>query len=430
MERRFDRRSFLRTASVAGLTTTMTGRILAQPAPKPVRLGVVGVGSRGTYLLQLALAAGVEVPALCDIKPDHLERARSIVAKARGGRKPEGYQNGPTDYERMLQRDDLDAILVSTGMQLHARIAVAAMRAGKHVLSEVAACMTLQECWDLVDTTERTGKVYMLAENCCSWEHLLVVENMVRQGLFGELTFAECGYVHDCRQLLLEPDGSLTWRGEMVRDGAGDNYPTHNLGPVARWLGVHRGDRLVSLVSRSTGQAALQSYLAEKLPPEHPTRKLKYQGSDSVSTLVRTAKGVLIDIRHDILSPRPAWGPFHALQGTKGSFDSRGGNQIWLAGRTKEEKFESLEGYSKQFEPPKWKALGERARGSGHGGADFFVIHDFLEAVRQGGPSPIDVYDAVTWSSIIPLSAKSVAEGSRVQEIPDFTRGKWQSAKT
>jgi predicted dehydrogenase len=429
MKKSLDRRDFLKLSAAAGLAAATMRSTVAQDSPKPVRLGVVGVGGRGTYLLNLALAAGVEVPALCDIKEDHLKRAIELVAKARDGRKPEGYHQGPTDYERLVQRDDLDAILIGTGMQSHAAIAVAALKAGKHVLSEVAACMTIQECWDLVNAAEQSGKVYMMAENCCYWEHLLGVETMIRQGLFGDLTFAECGYVHDCRFLMLEPDGSLTWRGEMIRDFAGDCYPTHNLGPVARWLGINRGDRFVSLVSRSSGQGAWQSYLAEKIPADHPTRKLTYQGSDSVSTLIRTAKGVLIDVRYDILSPRPAWGPFHALQGTKGSFDSRGGNQIWLQGRTKEQKFESWEPYAKEFEPAKWKQWRSQAAGSAHGGADFFVIHEFLEAVRSGGPSPVDVYDAVTWSSIIPLSAKSVAEGSSVLEFPDFTRGKWEAAK-
>ncbi len=424
MNKPLDRRDFLRATAAAGLTAAIATKTSAQQPPRPVRLGVVGVGRRGTYLLQLALAAGAEVPALCDINPDNLASAVDAVAKARQGRKPEGYQKGPTDYQRMVQRDDLDAVLVSTGMQLHAPIAVAAMNAGKHVLSEVAACMTLPECWDLVHTVEKTGKIYMLAENCCYWEHLMSVETMVQQGLFGDLTFAECGYVHDCRFLLLEPDGSLTWRGEMIRDSAGDNYPTHNLGPVARWFGINHGDRLVSLVSGSTGQKAWQSYLAEKLPPDHPTRKLHYKGSDSVSTLVRTAKGAMIQIRHDILSPRPAWGPFHTLQGTKGSFDSRSGQQIWLAGKSKAEKFEPFEPYLKQFEPPKWKQWRQQAAGTGHGGADFFVINEFFQAVRQGGPSPVDVYDAVAWSCIIPLSAKSIAEGSTVQQIPDFTVGR------
>ncbi|NLX94869.1 MAG: Gfo/Idh/MocA family oxidoreductase [Rhodopirellula sp.] len=428
MGNQFNRREFIRLGTAAGLAGGLGGAVLAaEGRSKPIRLGVVGVGGRGTYLLGLALAAGVEVPALCDIREPNLNRAIEVVAKARGGKKPEGYSRGPLDYQRMVEREDLDAILIGTGMQIHAPIAVAAMRAGKHVLSEVAAAMTLDDCWQLVDATEQTGKIYMMAENCCYWEHLLAVEQMIRQGLFGELTYAECGYVHDCRSLMLEPDGSLTWRGEMVRDSAGDNYPTHNLGPVARWLGINRGDRFVSVVSRANGQKSWQDYLAQKLPADHPTRKIEYRGSDSVSTLIRTAKGVVIDVRYDIISPRPAWGPYHALQGTRGSFESRMEKVVWLAERSKQPKWQPLSEYAAEFEPPKWKQFRQQAATSGHGGADFFVMHEFLEAVRSGGPSPVDVYDAVAWSSIIALSAKSVAEGGKEQESPDFTRGKWQA---
>lgn len=426
MDRTLDRRDFLRVGAASGLAAGLnTASAAYQPEGKPLRLGVVGVGSRGTYLLRLALAAGVEVPALCDINEANLNRAIDAVAQARGGRKPEGYSRGPKDYERMVQRDDLDAVIIGTGMQIHAPIAVAAMRAGKHVLSEVAACMTVEECWELVDTVEATGKLYMLAENCSYWEHLMMVGEMIRQGLLGDLTYAECGYVHDCRHLMLQPDGSLTWRGEMVRDFAGDNYPTHNLGPVARWFGINRGDRFVSLVSRATGQKSWQDYLAQKVPADHATRRFEYQGADSVTTMIRTAKGALIDVRYDIISPRPAWGPYHAVQGTKGSFESRT-KEIWLDGRSKPNKWQPLADYAAEFEPPKWKQFRQEAQKSGHGGADFFVIHEFLEAIRSGGPSPVDVYDAVAWSSIVALSAQSVAQGGKEVEVPDFTRGKWQ----
>ena len=232
MNGRFNRRQMLRVGATAGLATGLAPTVLGAAKQDPVRLGVVGVGGRGTHLLRLALKAGAQVPALCDIKPPNLQRAIDIVKNARSNT-PEGYLRGPKDYLRMLQRDDLDAVICGTGMQSHAEICIATMRAGKHVLSEVAAAMTLDECWGLVRAHEETGRIYMLAENCCYWPHMLMVRRMVERGLFGEITYAECGYVHDCRRLAFDSDGNLTWRGEMARDYAGNLYPTHDLGPIA-----------------------------------------------------------------------------------------------------------------------------------------------------------------------------------------------------
>ena len=198
------RRDFLRSSAAAGLAARFASATLAQSKGDAVRLGVIGVGGRGTHLLGLALNHGVAVPTICDIDEAHLARAMGIGEKARSGGRPVGYSKGPKDYRRMLQRDDLDAVLIATPMQLHAEMSVDALRAGKHVYSEVAAAMTLEECWGLVRAAEETGKVYMLGENCCYWHHVMMVLNMVRKGIFGDLTYAECGYVHDCR-------GPPTW---------------------------------------------------------------------------------------------------------------------------------------------------------------------------------------------------------------------------
>jgi len=429
MEDQLRRRRFLQLGTAATLAAGLDRSALGQKKAEPLRVGVIGVGSRGTYHLGRAVAAGLEIPALCDIDEAHLNRGIGIVAKARNGRKPEGYSKGPTDYRRMLKRDDLDAVIVTTPMQDHGVMSIDALRAGKHVLSEVAAAMTLDECWGLVRAAEETGKIYMLAENCCYYQHLMMVLNMVQKGIFGELTYADCGYVHNCRPLNFKGDGTLTWRGEMARDYAGNLYPTHSLGPVAQWLGINRGDRMVSLQATSTKSVALSDYAKKRFPQGHPARKVEFKVGDSVTTLIRTAKGAMIDLRCDMYSARPCRSTtYHSLQGTTASYETLS-KSIWIEGRSKGHQWESQDKYAKEFEHPMWTRWSERAKGSGHGGGDFFVLHEFLEAVRRGGPAPIDAYDAATWSSIIPLSAKSLAEGGRPQEIPDFTKGKWEARR-
>jgi len=429
MTHKVSRRDALRLGAAAGAAAGLAAAAPGQEKKeKPVRIGVVGTGGRGTHLLRLALKAGVEVPALCDIKEPNLNRAIGVVEKARDGRKPEGYLKGPKDYLRLLQRDDIDAIICGTGMQVHAEISVAAMKAGKAVLCEVAACMTLEECWDLVRTQEETGQLYMLSENCCYLPNMLMVKNMIQKGMFGKITYAECGYVHDCRGLAFDGQGKLTWRGEMARDYAGNLYPTHDLGPVARCLGINRGDRLVSLVAMETRSDAIYDYVAKRFPADHPARKVRFKLGDSTSVLIRTAKDVLIDQRFDMYSARPAFGAYHAIQGVKGCYDSRL-KSIWVEGRSKTRKWDPQDTYAKEFEHPLLKNLAEKSKGSGHGGIDFPTVYSFLEAVRTGGPSPVDVYDAAAWSSIIALSGKSLAEGGTVQEIPDFTKGKWETRK-
>lgn len=284
--------------------------------------------------------------------------------------------------------------------------------------------MTLADCWGLVRASEESGRVYMLSENCCYWEPLMMVRNMVRQRVFGDLTYAECGYVHDCRTLMFERNGTLTWRGEMARDYRGNLYPTHAIGPVAQWLGIHRGDRMVSLVAQGTGQSNLVDFIRRQFPKDHPAQKIRFQSADSVTTLIRTAAGALIDLRYDISSPRPVpTTTYYSLQGTRASYESRTGS-IWIDGRSAGHAWEQASRYAKEFEHPTWTQFRSQAAGTGHEGGDFLVVNAFLEAVRSGGPAPIDACDAAAWSAIIPLSGKLIAEGA--EEIPDFTRGKWE----
>ncbi len=425
-----ERRDFLKVTGAAAVAA-LSQPSSAQQSVKPMRLGVIGVGSRGTYLLNLALGfEGVEVPAICDINQSHLDRAIGIVEKAKGKR-PAGFSAGPYDYRLLLQRDDVDAVLIATPMQWHGVMSVDALRAKKHVLSEVAAAMTMDECWALVRAAEETGYVYMLAENVCYYRQNLMILRMVQEGLFGDLTYAECGYVHDCRALFFNADGTLTWRGEKSRDYIGNLYPTHALGPVCQWLGIHRGDRLVSLTAQSSPQKGISRYVAKRFAPDTVAAKTKFAVGDTTTCLIRTAKGALIDLRFDIYSARPHRSTtYFSLQGTTASYEDREGRQeIWIEGKSKGYAWEPAANYAEAYEHPLWKRSSEQAQKTGHSGGDYFVIAEFLDTLRSGRPSPIDAYDAAAWSCIVPLSARSILFHSAPQEIPDFTRGQWEKRK-
>jgi predicted dehydrogenase len=428
MQNLLTRRRFLQLGMAAGIAARFGKLSAEQGRSAPTRLGYIGVGGRGTYLLRLSLGIQeVEVSAICDINEANLNRAIQIVQEARGA-KPSGYSAGPTDYRRLLSREDVDAVVIATPMQLHAQMAVDSLRAGKATLSEVAAACTLDECWALVEAVEETGRLYMLSENCCYLRSCMMILNMAQQSVFGDITYAECGYVHDCRQIKFNSDGSLTWRGELARDNIGNLYPTHSLGPVAQWMGINRKDRLVSLVAMSTRQASIERYAALHFGENSPAARVKFAVGDSTSTLIRTANGALIDLRYDTSSARPyPTTTYYALQGLKASYDSRG-EQIWMEGFSPTLAWEPLTKHAEKYEHPKWRSWQKEAEKTAHGGTDFFVVREFIEAVRAGGPSPVDVYDAVTWSSIMPLSAESIRSGGKPVEIPDFTRGKWRKA--
>lgn len=423
MNRIIHRRRFLGTAGAA-TAALLTSRALAD-VNSQIRCGVIGIGRRGTGLLRGVLQhPDVRVTALCDIKEAHLERGRDLVVAA-GQTKPPGFgDKGPLDYRRMLERNDLDAVIVATPMQDHAVMSIDAMRAGKAVLSEVAAAVTMDECWGLVRAAEETGQLYMLAENACYFRNLLMVLNMVRKGLFGRLTYGECGYVHDCRFLHFEADGSLSWRGRLARDHVGNWYPTHAVGPVAQWMGINKTDRFVSLVAMASPPVGAHRDAVKRFGPDSPQAKIAFAKGDSVTTLIQTASGAVVDLRCDTLSSRPhRTTTYHTIQGETGSYRSLTGD-VWIESRSKAYKWESLDQYAEEFDHPMWRQWEQQAKGSGHGGVDFFVMKEFLDAVRNSTPSPIDAYDAAAWSCIVPLSAASIRQGNARVEIPDFTKGR------
>jgi len=398
----------------------------------PVRLAVVG-GHRGRSFDQtLAVLSGrAELVAACDVD------AEVLAAWQRDHRDARCY----ADYVDLLADDAVDAVLLATPLAVHAAQAVAALEAGKHVLSEVIAADTLDGCWALVDAVERTGRTYMMAENYCFSRPNLMVENLAARGCFGRVVHLEGAYLHDCRSLLHRPGGELTWRGEARRDFAGVIYPTHSLGPLARWLRAANGpdDRLDTLTACMSASPSVRRFVAEQFGPEHygADGDERWRQGDSGSVLIRSSGGAVLDLRVDWVSARPHDMTHYGLQGTHGAYLTgryEGEDPlVWLEGRSpgrseglagqQPAQWEPLWRYAEEFEHPLWRRWPDTARRTGHGGGDFFVVDEFVRAIQEQRPPAVDVYDAATWSSVAPLSAQSIAAGGAPVRIPDFRAG-------
>ncbi|CAN5387443.1 Gfo/Idh/MocA family oxidoreductase [soil metagenome] len=406
--------------SVAGLAT---------PKLERVRVGFIGVGARGSgHVTQMMLLDGVEIIAIAD---NHLPSAQASAARVvKAGRKePALYTNGPHDYQKMLARDDIDMVIIATPWDWHTPIAVDAMNAGKHAFTEVPAAKTVEDCWRLVDTAERTGKHCMMMENVNYGREELMVLNMCRQGLLGELLHGEAAYIHDLREQMKEiGHGTGSWRTYEYTKRNGNLYPTHGLGPVAQYMNINRGDRLDFLCSVSSPSRSRALYAEKEFPAGHERRSLKFVAGDINTSIVKTVLGKTIMIQWDEQLPRP-YSRLNLIQGTKGvwaGFPDR----LALDGVSAEEWIEGggLKPYYDKYEHPLWKRMGEEAKkNGGHGGMDFVMLWRIVYCLRNGLPLDQDVYDAATWSVISPLSEHSVANRGRSTDIPDFTRGGWKT---
>jgi predicted dehydrogenase len=391
----------------------------------PLRFAVIGAG-RGSSFVHSAgtLAEEVQLVAICDINPRMLDPWRD---------NPELrlYES----YEQVLNDPNIDAVCIATPVPLHARQAIQALNAGKHVLSEVTAIYnSVEEGWELIEAVERTGLTYMMAENYCYIRENMMLENMIEQGVFGEITYASGSYLHDCRDLMWHGDGQLTWRGQLRQSVYGNSYPTHSLGPVSRWLGINRTDRYVTTATWGSLCRAIPAYVARNDKPEKRLASPNaWHSNDGAVTMLKTEKGVIAEVRVDWASPRPHNMARHELQGTTASYTTQEPGRealIWIEGRSETSPtgiaghWDPISKYYEEFEHPLWKAHFEDAQRAGHGGGDYFTLREFAAAVREGRPPMVDVYDAVTWSSITPLSMISIDNNNNAVEVPDFKAGR------
>ncbi|CAK7059737.1 MAG: Glycosyl hydrolase family 109 protein 1 [Petrimonas sp.] len=396
-------------------------QLAVDPIPT-VRIGFIGVGNRGGAALRRYIhMEGVEIKAICDLKEELVKKGQSYL---QNNNLPAATEYvGEDAWKEVCERDDIDLIYVCTDWLSHTPMAVYAMEKGKHVAIEVPAAVSIEECWQLVDTAEKTRKHCMMLENCCYDFFELTTLNMAQQGVFGELVHGEGAYIHDLRSQLKNVEG---WRVKFYETYTGNPYPTHGFGPICQTMNIHRGDKMDFLTSVSSNQFGISSYLKELYGDGSPESKIKHTLGDMNTTIIRTAKGKTIMVQHDVTSPRP-YSRLHTLSGTKGYAQKYPTPLIALEPDSHqfltEEKFNDL---MRQYEHPFIKEIGEKAKKvGGHGGMDYMMDYRLIYCLRNGLPLDMDVYDAAEWSCLVELTKISTINGGQPVKIPDFTRGDW-----
>jgi predicted dehydrogenase len=383
-----------------------------------VRIGFIGLGGRGAGLADLVVAMkDVTIPAVCDVYQDRVDNKIARIDD-QADYKPTGY----TDYRQMLEKEALDGVVIATSWTTHVEISLAAMQAGIYAASEVGGASSVQECWELVRVSEATGVPFMLLENCCYGREEMAVLNMVKQDLFGELIHGQCGYEHDLRSEITRGTENRHYRLNNFTYRNGDLYPTHGVGPIAKMLNINKGNRFISLVSMSTKARGLHEYAVQQLGPEHSQYNTVFGQGDITTTMIKCARGETMLLTHDCSLPRP-YSRGQRIQGTKG---------LWMEDKNalhfddfEGERWAPMSEYLEKYEHPVWRDFINDGVQGGHGGMDYLVQRGFIDAIKAGRQTPIDVYDSVAWMAITALSEDSIACGSMPVPFPDFTNGKW-----
>jgi predicted dehydrogenase len=405
----------------------------AAPKLEKVRMAFIGVGARGSgHASQIATIEGAEVVGICDLRED---RARGTERNVKGkGHNPKVYFGGEDAWMKMLAEVKPDAVIIATPWELHGPQAVAAMKAGAHAFVEIPIAITIEEMWDIVNTSEQTGRHCMLMENVNYGREELLYLNMVRQGVIGELLHGEAAYIHELRGQMNGGDSTGSWRTFHYAKRDGNLYPCHGLGPVAQYMNLARGEdnfrRLVSFSSPAKGRALWAARSNNLTNPEFKT--LDFKGGDMNTSIIKTHLGRTVMVQWDETSPRP-YTRHNLIQGTKGTLKGFP-NGMAIEGMTKNfhdwtssEEFDEIAG---KYEHPLFKRMGELAKKmGGHGGMDFLMLFRIIECLRKGEPLDQNVYEGCYWSAVAPLSEKSVKEDGMPQDFPDFTRGGWKTTQ-
>ena len=387
-----------------------------------IRAAVFGYGCRGRDMLNHLLSMeDIAVIAVCDTYPDRADAAGKACAKH--GHPAAVY----TDDRKLFDKERLDAAFIFTAWEAHVKIAVNAMNAGVRPAFEVGGAHSLEECQALVRTSERTRIPVMMLENCCYGETEMTLLHMVRKGVFGELIHCQGAYEHDLREEVAMGLENRHYRFHNYLYRNGDNYPTHALLPIAKYLKINRGNRFLSLVSMSSKSRGLHEWIAANKGAEHAQASLTFRQGDVVNTLIQCAGGETILLTLDTTLPRP-YSRGGRVQGTKGLWQEDG-NLCFFEGNGKGESwshtFQSFAPLLEQYRHPLWRHYRDDGVQQGHGGMDYLVLRAFIESVKEGKDPPIDVYDAASCMAVTYLSEQSIALGSAPVAFPDFTNCKW-----
>lgn len=393
-----------------------------------LKMGVIGLGGRGTAILKdVILPMGeAEVIAVCDLYQDRCDAAVKIIQEA-----SDNAVESFSDYKKLLSIKGLDAIYIATSWQTHIEIAIASMDAGVAVASDVSGAFSIEECWELVKTQQRTNVPCMLMENCCYGRDEMMIMNMQEQGVFGEIIHCGGGYHHDLREEISFGKENRHYRLDNYMHRNCENYPTHELGPIAQILGINRGNSMLTLTSTASKAAGLHQYIADKKSDDKQLADWNFAQGDIVTTVIKCAGGQTITLTLDTTLPR-AYSRGFKVQGTKGMYmeDNR---SLFIDGIHNKydfewkQQFNNVDEYREQYDHPTWKKFLEEGVKGGHDGMDWLVFQDFFGSIKNGDAMPIDIFDMASWLVISVLSEQSIALGGQPVSIPDFTNGKWMT---
>lgn len=389
-----------------------------------LRLGVIGLGQRGKQLIDQVFSThdAVCVTALCDLYQDRVDDAAKVIVDA-------GFDEPfkTNDYKEVMSKELVDCVVITTSWDKHIEMSIECLERGIPCGCEIGGCKTLDECFALVDAYERTGTPFMFLENCCYGRYELMVLNMVKQGVFGEIVHCSGGYFHDLRHEISHGKELHHYRLNEYRTRNCENYPTHEIGPIAKVLDINHGNRFVRLTSMASKAAGLHEYIKDKKADDAELINAKFAQGDIVTTTIMCERGETIVITLDTTLPRNFYSRGFTVRGTKGMYEEATQSVFIDNGEQNESREENLDNvsqFTEKYEHKIWKKFLKDGVKGGHDGMDYLVFSDFFDCVKNNKPMPIDVYDAAVWMCITPLSEKSIAAGGTVLEIPDFKNRK------